>query len=155
MQMENENLIGLTAEIVATYVANNRVATSDVADIVQQVHRALAKLGEAPPQVTVEKIPVVSVRSSIKPDYLVCMECGGKHKMLKRHIMTAHQMTPAQYRADYGLPDTYPMVAPNYSEQRRSLALASGLGRKLGEKLGVLKPAGAKKRGRAAREEQA
>jgi predicted transcriptional regulator len=85
---------------------------------------------------------VVSVRASVKPDYIVCMECGTKHKMLKRHIKTAHQMTPEQYRADYGLPRDYPLVAPNYSEQRRGLAVAIGLGRKLGEKVGVRKKGG-------------
>ena len=134
--MENETLIGLTAEIVANYVANNRVAAGDVANVVQQVYGALGGLGEsqeeqAPAQA---RSPVVSVRASVKPDYVVCMECGTKHKMLKRHIMTSHKMTPAQYRADYGLPDSYPMVAPNYSEQRRDLAKKIGLGRKPGER---------------------
>jgi predicted transcriptional regulator len=144
--MESENLVGLTAEIVANYVANNRVATGDVANVVQQVHGALAGLGQVVPEVPAEKVAVVSIRASIKSDYLVCMECGGKHKMLKRHVMTAHRMTPAQYRADYGLPDRYPMVAPNYSEQRRTLAKAIGLGRKPGEKVGPRKSAGATKR---------
>jgi predicted transcriptional regulator len=150
---EEEGLIGLTAEIVANYVANNRVSTSDVAAVIQQVHGALTGLGQTAAAVAEAKVPVVSVRSSIKPDYLVCMECGGKHKMLKRHIMTAHQMTPAQYRADYGLSSSYPMVAPNYSETRRSLAVASGLGRKPGQKSGSGNEAGAggKKRGGVAR----
>jgi predicted transcriptional regulator len=149
--MEEEGLIGLTAEIVANYVANNRVSTSDVAAVIQQVHGALAGLGQTAAAVSEAKVPVVSVRSSIKPDYLVCMECGGKHKMLKRHIMTAHQMTPAQYRAEYGLPSSYPMVAPNYSEARRSLAVASGLGRKPGQKSGSGAGAGGKKPGGVAR----
>jgi predicted transcriptional regulator len=128
--MENEDLIGLTAAVVANYVANNRVATNDVAGVVQQVYVALAGLGEAQEELTQAKSPVVSVRASVKPDYIVCMECGTKHKMLKRHVMSAHKMTPVQYRADYGLPDSYPMVAPNYSEQRRSLAKSIGLGRR-------------------------
>lgn len=135
---ESDTLIGLTAEIVANYVANNRVATNDVANLVQQVHGALAGLGGPPEAVAAEaKSPVVSVRASIKPDYLICMECGTKHKMLKRHIMTSHNMTPAQYRTDYGLPDSYPMVAQNYSERRRELAKSIGLGRKPGERPGT------------------
>jgi len=135
---ESDTLIGLTAEIVANYVANNRVATNDVANLVQQVHGALAGLGGPPePEAAEAKSPVVSVRASIKPDYLICMECGTKHKMLKRHIMTSHNMTPAQYRTDYGLPDTYPMVAQNYSERRRELAKSIGLGRKPGERPGA------------------
>jgi predicted transcriptional regulator len=73
---------------------------------------------------------LVSVRASIKPDHLVCMECGALQKMLKRHLAVAHGMSPDQYRADYGLPATYPMSAPNYSEQRRALAKSLGLGRK-------------------------
>jgi predicted transcriptional regulator len=132
--MADEQLITLTADIVAAHVANNNVAVGDVANLVQQVHTALAKLGE--PQAAPEpeaKKPVVSVRSSVKPDFIVCMECGSKQKMLKRHLQTAHSMSPDQYRQDYGLPKDYPMVAPNYSEQRRALANSIGLGRKKGE----------------------
>ena len=102
--------------------------------VVQQVYGALAGLGEPQEEPAQAKSPVVSVRASVKPDYIVCMECGSKQKMLKRHVMTAHRMTPAQYRADYALPDSYPMVAPSYSERRRDLAKASGLGRKPGER---------------------
>jgi predicted transcriptional regulator len=129
--MENEQLVQLTADIVAAHVANNNVAVGDVGNLVQRVYEALSGLekpAEAGPPA--EKTPVVSVRASIKPEHIVCMECGAKQRMLKRHLMTAHGMTPDQYRADYGLPREYPMVAPNYSEQRRSLAHAIGLGRK-------------------------
>jgi predicted transcriptional regulator len=131
--MENEQLVQLTADIVAAHVANNNVAVGDVGNLVQRVHEALSAL-EKPGESAqaVEKTPVVSVRASIKPEYIVCMECGAKQRMLKRHLMTAHGMTPDQYRTDYGLPREYPMVAPNYSEQRRSLAHAIGLGRKKG-----------------------
>lgn len=129
--MENEKLIELTADIVAAHVQNNTVSVGDMPTLVQRVYEALTTVSQpaeaAAPQ---EKTPVVSVRASIKPDYLVCMECGGKHKMLKRHLMNAHNMTPDQYRSDYGLPRDYPMVAPNYSEQRRTLAHAIGLGRR-------------------------
>src|SRR5215217_5418943 len=131
--MENEKLIELTADIVSAHVANNTVSVGDMAALVQRVHEALSGLGgdgqEAAAQ---EKTPVVSIRASIKPDFLICMECGGKHKMLKRHLMNAHSMTPDQYRTDYGLPRDYPMVAPNYSEQRRTLAHSIGLGRRRG-----------------------
>jgi predicted transcriptional regulator len=128
--MVQEKLIQLTADIVAAHVANNTVAVGDVGTLVQRVHGALAGLSElAAPEEQV-KSPVVSVRASIKPDYLVCMKCGRKQKTLKRHLATAHGMTPAQYRKDYGLPDNYPMVAANYSEQRREMAKSIGLGRK-------------------------
>lgn len=143
--MEQEKLIELTADIVAAHVANNTVSVGDMPTLVQRIYEALSGLRQGgEEQARQEKTPVVSVRASIKPDFLVCMECGGKHKMLKRHITTAHRMTPAQYRADYGLPSSYPMVAPNYSETRRSLAVASGLGRKAGQKSGSGAGAGAK-----------
>jgi len=129
--MEEENLVTLTADIVSAHVANNSVAVGDLATLIQNVHGALAALNappaEAPPEL---KKAVVSVRASVKPDYLVCMECGSRQKMLKRHVARAHGMTPAQYRTDYGLPVDYPMVAPNYSASRRALAHSIGLGRK-------------------------
>jgi|GEM_PF-330512 len=131
--MEQEKLVELTADIVAAHVANNTVSVGDMPTLVQRIYEALSGLdqgGQEP--VRQEKTPVVSVRASVKPDFLVCMECGGKHKMLKRHLMNAHNMTPDQYRADYGLPRDYPMVAPNYSEQRRTLAHSIGLGRRRG-----------------------
>jgi predicted transcriptional regulator len=129
--MEQEKLIELTADIVAAHVANNTVSVGDMPALVQRVYEALSGLREGgEQQARQEKTPVVSVRASIKPDFLVCMECGGKHKMLKRHLMNAHNMTPDQYRTDYGLPRDYPMVAPNYSEQRRTLAHSIGLGRR-------------------------
>ncbi|MEA3015585.1 MAG: hypothetical protein QOI38_307 [Sphingomonadales bacterium] len=136
--MEQEKLVELTADIVAAHAANNTVAVGDMAALVQRVYEALSGLtqGAAEPA-RQEKTPVVSVRASVKPDFLVCMECGGKHKMLKRHIMNAHNMTPDQYRADYGLPRDYPMVAPNYSEQRRTLAHSIGLGRRRGPAAGA------------------
>lgn len=134
--MESQQLIELTAEIVAAHVANNRVALGDVAELVVQVHSALAALGTQPEEPPEEKpaVPAVSVRSSINPDYLVCLACGRKQKTLKRHLATAHQLDPQQYRAQYGLPREYPMVAPSYAQQRREMAVAIGLGRKPGTK---------------------
>lgn len=127
--MDNDpKLISLTADIVAAHVSNNKVSTGDIGSLVERVHAALSALG-TPAEKPAQKIAVVSVRASVKPDYIVCMECGAKQKTLKRHLQTAHGMTPAQYRADYGLPTSYPMVAPNYSETRRSLAKSIGLGR--------------------------
>jgi predicted transcriptional regulator len=142
--MENEQLVQLTADIVAAHVANNNVAVGDVGNLVQRVYEALSVLDKpaAAPEAA-EKTPVVSVRSSIKPEYIICMECGAKQRMLKRHLMTAHSMTPDQYRADYGLPREYPMVAPNYSEQRRALAHSIGLGRKKAPEGGDSADAGA------------
>ena len=128
---ENTQLIELTADIVAAHVANNTVAVGDVATLVQRVHEALVGLDKPAPEPEPEKkTPAVSVRSSIKPEYLVCMECGRKQKTLKRHLQSAHNMTPDQYRSDYGLPRDYPMVAPEYSKKRSEMANAIGLGRR-------------------------
>jgi len=126
----NETLITLTADIVAAHVSNNSVAVSDLPVLIQNVHGALAQLGGAVAEPEVKPEPKVSVRSSIKPDYIVCLEDGKKLKMLKRHLMTHYQMTPEQYRAKWNLPSDYPMVAPNYAEQRRTLAKKIGLGTK-------------------------
>lgn len=125
---KNEMLITLTSDIVAAHVSNNSVAVSDLPLLIQNVHSALAGLDtpSAPPEAPQE--PAVSVRASIKPDYIVCLEDGKKLKMLKRHLMTHYQMTPEDYRAKWNLPADYPMVAPNYAEQRRSLAKKIGLG---------------------------
>jgi predicted transcriptional regulator len=127
----DDTILSLTADIVAAHVANNTVSVGDMPTLVQRIYEALTSLSQpAEEPARQEKTPVVSVRASIKPDFLVCMECGGKHKMLKRHLMNAHNMTPDQYRTDYGLTRDYPMVAPNYSEQRRALAHSIGLGRR-------------------------
>jgi predicted transcriptional regulator len=128
--MTNEQLVELTADIVSAHVANNTVSVSDVANLVQRVHEALASLGVPAVEPQQDKVPVVSVRSSIKQDHLVCMECGRKQKTLKRHLQNAHGMSPDQYRTDYGLPRDYPMVAPDYSKRRSEMAQAIGLGRR-------------------------
>ncbi|MGF7147250.1 putative transcriptional regulator [Sphingomonas zeicaulis] len=126
----NETLVTLTADIVAAHVSNNSVAVADLPLLIQNVHGALANLGEKPVEPEVKQEPAVSVRASVKPDYIVCLEDGKKLKMLKRHLMTHYQMTPEQYRTKWGLPADYPMVAPSYAEQRRSLAKKIGLGTK-------------------------
>jgi len=124
----DEILVTLTSDIVAAHVSNNSVAVSDMPLLIANVYSALAGLQQetAPDQPKQE--PAVSVRSSIKPDYIVCLEDGKKLKMLKRHLMTHYQMTPDDYRAKWGLPADYPMVAPNYAQQRRELAKKIGLG---------------------------
>lgn len=131
-----EMLITLTSDIVAAHVSNNSVSTDEVGLLINSVYTALAGLGGAP--VVEEKAPepAVSVRSSVKPDYIVCLEDGKKLKMLKRHLMTHYNLTPEQYRARWNLPADYPMVAPNYAEKRRDLAVKIGLGRKPGQKPG-------------------
>ncbi len=125
-----ETLITLTADIVAAHVSNNSVAVSDLPVLIANVHKALAGLGGPVIEPEVKQEPAVSIRASIKPDFIVCLEDGKKLKMLKRHLMTHYQMTPEQYRAKWNLPADYPMVAPNYAEQRRTLAKKIGLGTK-------------------------
>lgn len=125
----DETLIALTADIVAAHVGNNSVAVSDLPLIISNVHEALSGLsGKAAERARPE--PAVPIKSSIKPDYVVCLEDGKKLKMLKRHLMTHYGMTPDEYRVKWGLPSNYPMVAPNYAQQRRELAKAIGLGKK-------------------------
>ncbi|TZG28012.1 MucR family transcriptional regulator [Sphingomonas montanisoli] len=127
---QNETLIALTADIVSAHVSNNSVSVSDLPVLIQNVHNALTSLGGDQAEPEVKQEPAVSVRASIRPDYIVCLEDGKKLKMLKRHLMTHYQLTPEQYRAKWNLPADYPMVAPNYAEQRRSLAKKIGLGTK-------------------------
>jgi predicted transcriptional regulator len=118
----NEMLVTLTADIVAAHVSNNSVAISDLAILINNVHAALSNLGEKP--VEEEKpVPAVSIRASVKPDHIVCLEDGKKLKMLRRHLMTHYGMTPDDYRAKWGLP-------ADYAERRRALAKEIGLGTK-------------------------
>lgn len=136
----SETLITLTSDIVAAHVSNNSVAVDDLPVLIQNVYGALSGLGSEP-QTDEKREPAVSVRSSVKPDHLVCLEDGKKMKMLKRHLMTDHGLTPAEYRARWGLPADYPMVAPDYAEKRRTLAKEIGLGRKPGQRRGRRKKA--------------
>jgi predicted transcriptional regulator len=125
-----DTLLTLTADIVAALVSNNSVAVNDLPNLIQNVHSALAAISSAASAPEAKPEPKVSIRSSIKPDYIVCLEDGKKLKMLKRHLMTHYNMTPDQYRQKWGLSADYPMVAPNYAEQRRKLAKSIGLGTK-------------------------
>lgn len=126
----HNELLTLTTEIVSSHVANNTVAVSDLPNLIDNVFSTLSRLGTDAKAETPKQEPAVSVRASIKPDYIVCLEDGKKLKMLKRHLMTHYNMTPEEYRQKWNLPADYPMVAPNYAAQRRTLAKKIGLGTK-------------------------
>ncbi len=133
LQIEmKETLITLTSDIVAAHVSNNDVAVDDVPSLITNVFSALSILGEEADPIEERPEPAVSVRASVKPDYIVCLEDGKKLKMLKRYLRTNYDMTPEEYRERWNLPADYPMVAPNYAEKRRELAKKIGLGRKPG-----------------------
>jgi len=121
----------LTAKIVSAHVSNNAVAASELPGVIGLVRRALDSIATpvAVP-VVAEQVPAVTIRKSVTPDYLICLEDGKKLKMLKRHLATTYGMTPDDYRSKWKLPPGYPMVARNYAEKRSSLARAAGLGRK-------------------------
>lgn len=121
--------IEMTAEIVSAYVSNNTIPVSDVAGLIGQVHQALVRVGGGQHEVLRETPkPATSVKRSITPDFLVCLEDGKKFKSLKRHLRTQYNMTPEQYREKWQLPSDYPMVAPNYAAARSNLAKQMGLG---------------------------
>ena len=126
----DDTLLTLTADIVAAHVSNNTVAVNDLPNLIQNVHGALSGVAGRTAGPEPKPEPKVSIRASVKPDYIVCLEDGKKQKMLKRHLMTNHNMTPDDYRKKWGLAADYPMVAPNYAEQRRTLAKSIGLGTK-------------------------
>jgi len=123
------SFIELTAEIVSAYVSNNTVAAAEIPGLINQVHAALTRVsgksGDAPPE---PLRPAVSVKKSITPEYIVCLEDGKKFKSLKRHLRTQYNMTPEQYREKWSLGVDYPMVAPNYAAARSQLAKQMGLG---------------------------
>jgi predicted transcriptional regulator len=126
---DQSDLIEMTAGIVSAYVGNNTVTTADLPALIKQVHGALAAVGSpAAEPVAPPKEPAVPLKKSITPDYLICLEDGRKFKSLKRHLRTKYDMTPEDYRAKWGLPKDYPMVAPNYAEARSNLAKQMGLG---------------------------
>jgi predicted transcriptional regulator len=125
----NTDLINLTADIVSAHVSNNKVATADLASLIASVHAALAETSAPTPGEAPAQEPAVAIRSSVKHDYIVCLEDGKKLKMLKRYLRTNYNMTPEEYRTKWKLPRDYPMVAPDYAEQRRGLAKQIGLGR--------------------------
>jgi predicted transcriptional regulator len=123
------DVLGLTAQIVSAHVSNNSVTPDALPSLIQDVYRTLAGVGKEAPQPDKPQ-PAVPVKKSVFPDHIVCLEDGKKLKMLKRHLKTAYNMTPEQYRERWGLPPDYPMVAPNYARHRSSLAKKIGLGTK-------------------------
>jgi predicted transcriptional regulator len=129
MMDDKVEIIEMTAEIVAAYVENNTISTTDLPALIQSVHRALNSIsGGGEPAEAAPKEPAVPVRRSITPDYLICLEDGRKFKSLKRHLRTKYNMSPEDYRAKWGLAKDYPMVAPNYAKARSDLAKQMGLG---------------------------
>jgi predicted transcriptional regulator len=126
---DKSEIIEMTADIVSAYVGNNSVAAGDLAALIQSVHRALSGVTGAPePVEAAPKEPAVPIKRSIQPDHLVCLEDGRKFKSLKRHLRTKYNMSPEDYRAKWGLPKDYPMVAPSYAKARSELAKQMGLG---------------------------
>ena len=125
-----DTLLTLTAEIVASHVAHNNISVSDVPALISNVHSSLAGLSATPAEPEVELNPAVSIRASVKPEFIICLEDGKRSRTLKRHLRTAHGLTPDEYRAKWSLPSNYPMVAPAYAEIRRGLAVSLGLGKK-------------------------
>jgi predicted transcriptional regulator len=125
------DVAALTAEIVSAYVSNNSIASSELAGLITAVAGQLSQIGTEPEQPREERSePAVSVRRSVRPDHLVCLICGKPQKMLKRHLAARHELSPAEYRARFGLKPEYPMTAPKYAQERREVALATGLGKK-------------------------
>lgn len=146
--MSTSATVELAVGIVTSYVSHNSVPTSGLPDLIEQVHSALTGLGkiEAEPEPEPLK-PAVSIRRSVTPDFIICLEDGIHFKSLKRHLRSKYDMTPQEYRAKWGLPDTYPMVAPNYAQARSELARTMGLGQQ--RRLPKPEPEPAPKRSRA------
>ncbi len=127
--LSSAELLRITSNVVAAYVQNNPLPTTELSSVIQTIHSSFVALngaGEVKPE---PAKPAVSIRRSVTPDYIVCLEDGKKLKMLKRHLRTTYDMTPEEYRAKWGLPADYPMVAPNYAKQRSAFAKQIGLGR--------------------------
>ena len=129
MDDSNDQVLGLTAQIVSAHVRYNAVAPEALPALIQEVYRTLANIGQQPVQAE-KPTPAVPVKQSIRQDRVICLEDGKSFSMLKRHLMTDHKLTPQQYREKWGLPRDYPMVAPAYAQTRSALAKKIGLGRK-------------------------
>ncbi len=133
MDTDDHTLLFLTTDLAKSYVANNQVSSNQLADLINQLHQTLANLNGTGEEQNRE--PAVSIRRSVKKDQIICLECGKSYKMLKRHLRTFHDLTVDAYRERWKLPIGYPVVAPNYAEQRSKLAKKIGLGRKPGTKV--------------------
>lgn len=130
-QTKHTDLLALTTEIVSAHLTNNTVPAIEIPALIERVYKSLSNLGTdipTPSSTNERPQPAVPIRKSVMPDYIICLEDGKKLKMLKRHLKTAYSMTPEQYRERWGLPNDYPMVAPNYAKTRSRLAKDIGLG---------------------------
>lgn len=151
MAEDKANLLDLTAEIVAAYVSNNTLPGDQLTTLIQQVYHGVAALSGAVQPEEPKAQPAVPIRKSVRPDEIVCLECGKGQKVLKRHISSAHGLTPEEYRVKWGLAPDYPMVAPNYAERRSQLAKEIGLGQKKPERSGKVRAVGVRGNGGARR----
>ena len=141
MSDETDDLMALTANIVAAYVMNNSVQSGDLPALIGQVHSALHKTVQGEPaNAPVPLVPAVPVKKSVTPDFIICLEDGKKYKSLKRHLRTAYNLSPEEYRAKWGLPADYPMVAPNYAATRSAMAKSLGLGQLRSRKAAPVEP---------------
>ena len=132
-QVTAEDILRMTADVVSAYLSNNLLPANQISEVIQTVHTSLNALGMVKSESMAEPPkPAVPVKKSVTPDYIVCLEDGKKLKMLKRHLRSTYNMTPDEYRAKWGLPVDYPMVAPNYAQQRSEFAKKIGLGRNAG-----------------------
>ena len=123
-------LTNIVGEIVAAYVSGNTLPSSELPALIRRVHEAVVGLGGAPAPQEAAQRPAVAIKRSVTDDAVTCLECGVRHKMLRRHLMTSHGLTPRDYRAKWNLPADYPLIAPNYSTQRSELATKIGLGKR-------------------------
>jgi predicted transcriptional regulator len=140
-----QNVVELTADVVAAYVANNSMSATDLPGLIASIHTAMTALSAPAPTAEAEKpVPPVSIKKSVTPDYIISLEDGKQYKSLKRHL-SGRGLTPSEYRTKWGLPHDYPMVAANYAAQRSELAKAMGLGRKRSEPVVEAKPRGRRK----------
>ena len=128
--LSNEDALHMATEVVTSYLSNNLVQRDQLTDILKDVHRTLVELSSQSGPKTSAQAPAVPIKRSITPDYIICLEDGNKLKMLKRYLRTRYDLTPDEYRARWGLPYDYPMVAPNYSKRRSEFAKDTGLGKK-------------------------
>ena len=128
--MADETLLTHVADIVSAHVGNNSLPAGDLPKLIEAIYSSLAGLGQTATPVVEELVPAVSIRSSVKPDAVTCLECGAKMKMLKRHLNIDHNLTPSEYRTRWNLAASHPLVAPEYAVRRRELAIGFGLGRK-------------------------
>ncbi|TPK84572.1 MucR family transcriptional regulator [Mesorhizobium sp. B2-4-17] len=139
-QQDKADFVSIAADIVAAYVSNNPVPVTELPKLIGDIHAALQGIGTPAAEPVVKLEPAVSIRKSVTPDYITCLEDGKKFKSLKRHLSTHYNLSPDEYRAKWSLPADYPMVAPNYAAARSALAKAAGLGRKPAEPTPAVTP---------------